>query len=141
MAEGDTLTCPLCDGNKFVEVETSTHWTCYSRSAGGSHTETIDVRMPKYPGKGSGPDTRYLGYYNEACSTCGFVILRVDTDQLKKAAGQWRWAENKAKKAAAAAKRKKAAEKAARTRAKNRAVKKAKYISTLKKKLRRLEKG
>ena len=95
--------------------------------------------MPEYPGEGSGPDTRYLGYTNEACSTCGFIILRVNTDGLKKAVGQWRWAENKAKKAAAEAKRKKAAEKAARTRAKNRREKKAKEIKKLKQKLKRME--
>jgi hypothetical protein len=96
--------------------------------------------MPRYPAERYS-DNRYLGYTNEACSTCGFIILRVDTDGLKKAVGRWRRAENKEKKEAAAAKRKKAAEKAAITRANNRAVKKAKEISTLKKKLRRLEKG
>ena len=133
MAEGDTLTCPLCDGNKFVGVVTRAHWTCYSNNhPGGSNRWPISVGMPH---------SDHLDYTNEACSTCGFIILRVDTDGLKKAVGRRRRAENKEKKEAAAAKRKKAAEKAAITRANNRAIKKAKEMSTLKKKLRRLEKG
>ena len=126
MVEGDSLTCPLCGGNNFVDVVVSGEWQCGSLyGKDGSAPVFISTHFAK------------IQDYSDACGTCGFVIHRVDTDQLKSGAEAIAdWEAEEAKEAAETRAEKKAEKEA---KAKRKAEKKEKKIAALKKKLDELE--
>ena len=128
MVEGDSLTCPLCGGNNFVDVVVSASWYCSARYDGGAGSAPVVT---------SAPGVTDIQVYSNACGTCGFVIHRVDTDQLKSAVEAKASAEAYEAKEAAETRAEKKAEKEAKE--KRKAEKKEKKIAALKKKLDKLE--
>ena len=137
MAEGDSPTCPLCGGNNFVDVEVFGNWECHSSAYGGPGSAPVSVLVTDISGTTSG--SAIIRDYSDACSTCGFVILRVDTNQLKSA-------EEKRDEAGKARKRRSAKKAAKKKAAKEKAEaeaevekKKKKEIKKLKQKIKKLE--